>query len=119
MSSHDTVTRSGAVTVTPQQEFRRSDLHEGVGEKKTDSLRLLVDVGGHGAFEAAFRNRAEIVLAHLNRQSAKSAALALAQRPHSLGMVHANRSQGVNGPRGPYGSVGRGGSRPAPACGSP
>jgi hypothetical protein len=43
----------------PQQEFRRSDLHEGVREKKTDSLRLLIVVGGHGAFVAAFRNRAD------------------------------------------------------------
>ena len=33
-----------------------------VAEEKTDSLRLLVEVGGHGAFVAAFRNRAEIVL---------------------------------------------------------
>jgi hypothetical protein len=47
-------------------------------------LRLLILVGGHGAFVAAFSNRAEIVLAHLNRQSPKSAALVLAQRPHSL-----------------------------------
>jgi hypothetical protein len=77
-------TRSGGVTVTPQREFTQSDLHEGVGEKKTDSLRLLVVIGGHGAFVAAFRNRAEIVVAYLNRQSPKSAALALAQRPHSL-----------------------------------
>jgi hypothetical protein len=49
-----------------------------------DRLRLLVVVGGHGAFVAAFGNRAEIVLAHLKRQSPKSAALALARRPHSL-----------------------------------
>jgi hypothetical protein len=68
-SSHDTVTRSGAVTVTPQHEFRRSDLHEDVSEKKTDSLRLLIVVGACGAFVAPFRNRAEIVLAHVNRQS--------------------------------------------------
>jgi hypothetical protein len=53
------VTPSREVTpsrVTPQQEFRRSDLHEGVGEKKTDSLRLLIVIGGHGTFVAAFRN---------------------------------------------------------------
>jgi hypothetical protein len=31
-------------------------LHEGVGEKKTDSLRLLIVIGGHGTFVAAFRN---------------------------------------------------------------
>jgi hypothetical protein len=42
-------------------------------------LRLLVEVGGHGAFVAAFRNRAEIVFAHGNRKSAKSAALPFAQ----------------------------------------
>jgi hypothetical protein len=53
------------------------------------------------------RHHAEIVLAHVNRQSSKSAAPALPQRPHSLGrcrhgglpsprrMVHTNRSQGV------------------------
>jgi hypothetical protein len=63
-------------------------LHEGVGEKKTDSLRLLVVVGGHGAFVAAFRNRAEIVLAHLYPQFAEPAAPALAQRPHSLSRRH-------------------------------
>jgi hypothetical protein len=78
-----------------------------------NSLRLLVDVGGHGAFVAAFRNRAEIVLAYLNRQSPKSAAPALAHRPHSFSdvamfcpsvarMVHENGSQGLNGPRGTY-----------------
>jgi hypothetical protein len=55
----------------------QQDLQKSVAEKQADSLRLL-------AFVAAFRNRAEIVLAHLNRQSPKSAALALAQRPHSL-----------------------------------
>jgi hypothetical protein len=111
-SSRDTVTRSGAVTVTPQQKFRRSDLHEGVGEKKTDSLCLLIVVGGQGAFVTAFRNRAEIVLAHVNRQSPKSAALPFPQGSHSLGRCRhggfppsggwctQNRSQGVNGPLG-------------------
>jgi hypothetical protein len=96
-SSHDTVTRSGAVTVTPQQEFRRSDLHEGVGEKKTDGLRLLIVVGGHGAFVAAFRKRAEIVLAHVNRQSPKSAARPFPQGSHSLGRC---RHGGVPSSRG-------------------
>jgi hypothetical protein len=42
---------------------RRSDLQKRVAEEKPDSLRLLVEVGGQGAFVAAFRNRAEIVLA--------------------------------------------------------
>ena len=51
-----------------------------VGEKQADRLRLPVVAGGHGAFVAAFRNRAEIVRAHVNRQSPKSAALALAKR---------------------------------------
>jgi hypothetical protein len=60
-------------------------LEKRVAEKQADSLRLLVDVGGHRPFLAAFRNRAEIVLAHVNRQSPKSAALALAHRPHSVG----------------------------------
>ena len=58
--------------------FARSDLQKSAVEEQADSLRLLVEVGGHGAFVAAFRNRAEIVLAHVNRQSPKSAALALA-----------------------------------------
>jgi hypothetical protein len=49
--------------VTRQQEFTRSDLQKRIGEKQADSLRLLIVVGGHGAFVAAFRNRAEIVLA--------------------------------------------------------
>ena len=49
--------------------FARSDLQNRVAKEQADSLRLLVDVGGHGAFVAAFRNRAEIVLAYLNRQS--------------------------------------------------
>jgi hypothetical protein len=47
-------------------------------------LRLLVEVGGHRAFVAAFRNRAEIVLAHLNRQSPKSAARPFPVGSHSI-----------------------------------
>jgi hypothetical protein len=38
-------------------------LQKGVVEEQADSLRLLIVVGGPGAFVAAFRNRAEIVLA--------------------------------------------------------
>jgi hypothetical protein len=38
-------------------------LQKRVGEKQADGLRLLIVVGGHGTFVAAFRNRAEIVLA--------------------------------------------------------
>ena len=59
--------------VTRQQEFTRSDLLKRVGEEQADSLRLLIVVGGHGAFVAAFRNRAEIVLADVNRQPSNSA----------------------------------------------
>jgi hypothetical protein len=67
---------------------------------------------GHGAFVAAFRNRAEIVLAHGNRKSPKSAALPFPQTFRSLGRrnhdgppffertMHVNTSQCVNGPRG-------------------
>jgi hypothetical protein len=53
-------------------------------------LRLLIVAGGHGAFVAAFRKRAEIVLAHVNRQSPRApgalvpGALLFA-RPLSLG----------------------------------
>jgi hypothetical protein len=43
--------------VTPRQEFRRSDLHEGVGEKKTDGLRLLIVIGACGTLTTAFRDR--------------------------------------------------------------
>jgi hypothetical protein len=62
-------------------------LQNSVGEEQADSLRLLIVVGGHGAFVPAFGNRAEIILANVNRQSPKSTSLALAQRPHSLGRV--------------------------------
>jgi hypothetical protein len=50
-------------------------LQERFVEEQADRLRLLVEVGGHGAFVAAFRNRAEIVLANVNRQSPKSTSL--------------------------------------------
>jgi hypothetical protein len=65
-------------------------------------LRLLILVGACGAFVAVLRNHAEIVLAHANRQSPKSAAFPFPQGSHSLAdvarwspsverMVHANR----------------------------
>jgi hypothetical protein len=38
-----------------------------VGEKQADRLRLLIVVGVSGVSVAAFRNRAEIVLADLKR----------------------------------------------------
>jgi hypothetical protein len=47
-----------------------SDLQKSVVEEQADRLRLLVEVVGHGAFVAAFRNRAEIVLR--SRQSSIS-----------------------------------------------
>jgi hypothetical protein len=57
------------------------------GDEEADRLRLLIVVGACGAFVAVLRNRAEIVLAHANRESPKSAALPLPfpQRSHSLG----------------------------------
>jgi hypothetical protein len=48
-------------------------LQKSVVEEKADGLRLLVVVGGHGAFVSAFRNRAQIVLADVNRQPSNSA----------------------------------------------
>jgi hypothetical protein len=87
-------------------------LQERFVEEQADRLRLLVEVGGHGAFVAAFRDRAEIVLANVNRQSPKPSSLdahaapAFARptspwlSPSVDKMVHANRSQGVNGTRG-------------------
>jgi hypothetical protein len=53
--------------------FARSDLQKRVAEEQADSLRLLIVVGGHGAFVAAFRNRAEIFLVHLYPQFAEPA----------------------------------------------
>jgi hypothetical protein len=55
-------------------------LQKRVGEEQADSLRLLIVVGGHGAFVAAFRDLPQIILAHLYPQFAEPAALALAQR---------------------------------------
>jgi hypothetical protein len=43
-----------------ERRFTRSDLQKSVIEKQADRLRLLIEVGGHGAFVAAFRNRAEM-----------------------------------------------------------
>jgi hypothetical protein len=73
-------------------------LQNSVGEEQADSLRLLIVVGGHGAFVGAFRNRPEIVLltSMVNLRSPRRypnvtlrgdypIICALAQRPHSLG----------------------------------
>jgi hypothetical protein len=92
-------------------------LQKSVGEEQADSLRLLLMVGGHGAFVAAFRNRAEIALAHLSRQSRsplrwrsrsariRSADVAMVS-PSVNRMVHENRSQGLNGPEALNGLAG-------------
>ena len=75
----------GACTAAPQQEFRRSDFQKRVVEEEADGLRLLIGVGGPGAFVAAFCNRAKIVLADVNRHPSKSVAGPFPERPHSLG----------------------------------
>jgi hypothetical protein len=92
-------------------------LQKGVGEKQADRLRLLIVVGGHGVFVAAFRNRAEIVLltsivslrsprrARSRRALIRSADVAMAS-PSVEWMVHANTSQGVNGPEALNGLAG-------------
>jgi hypothetical protein len=89
-------------------------LQKSVAEEQADSLRLLIVVGGHGAFVAAFRDLPQITLAHLYPQFAEPAALGARAapafaRPMSpwlsppvASMVHENRSQGLNGPRGTY-----------------
>jgi hypothetical protein len=41
-----------------ERRFTRSDLQKSVVEEQADSLRLLIVVGGHGAFVATFGNRA-------------------------------------------------------------
>jgi hypothetical protein len=81
----------------------QQDLQKSVGEKQADSLRLLIAVGGHGAFVAAFGNRAEIVLADLNRQSPNSAARPFPQGSHSLGRCrHGRLLPRGNGARKPF-----------------
>jgi hypothetical protein len=85
-SSRGTVTRSDAVTSDTEMAGSRGQiLQERVAEKQAEGLCLLIVVGGHGAFVAAFRNRAEIVLAHVNRQSPKSAASPFPVGSHSIG----------------------------------
>ena len=76
---------------------------EHVGDEKADGLRPLILVGARGAAGAALRNPAEVVLAHHYPQFAEPAALALAQRLHSLSRrfhwsspsvaIHENRLQ--------------------------
>jgi hypothetical protein len=90
--------------VTRQQEFTRSDLQKRVAEEQPDGLCLLVEVGGHGAFVAAFRNRVEIVLAHVNRQSPKPATRPFSLGSHSLSRCnHGGLSLGrVDGARKPF-----------------
>ena len=73
-SSRYTVTRSDAVTVTLRQEYGRSDFQKRVVEEQADGLSLLSGVGACGAFVAAFRERAKIVFADVDRQSAKPSA---------------------------------------------
>jgi hypothetical protein len=48
-------------------------------------LRLLIVASACGAFVAVLRNHTEIVLAHANRQSPKSAALPFLVGTHSFG----------------------------------
>jgi hypothetical protein len=93
-------------------------LQKRVAEEQADSLRLLIVVGGHGAFVAAFRNHPEIVRAHANRESPKPAARPFPVRSHSLGRCrhgclfpwrawwHETRSQGLNGPEALNGLAG-------------
>jgi hypothetical protein len=58
---------------------------EHVGDEEADGLGLQILVGACGAFVAVLRNHAEIVLAHADRESQKSAALPFPQGSHSLG----------------------------------
>jgi hypothetical protein len=55
-------------------------LQKHIGKQQADRFRLLIVVGGHGAFVAAFRNRAKIVLAYLYPKFAEPAAVVLAGR---------------------------------------
>jgi hypothetical protein len=67
-SSRYIVTRSDAVSVTPQQGFRRPDFEKAIRKEEADRLRLLVVVGAGGTLVAALRNRLKIALADVNRQ---------------------------------------------------
>jgi hypothetical protein len=59
-------------------------LQKDIAEEHADRLRLLIVVGGHGAFVTAFRKGAEIVHADLNRQPPNSAPLPFPVGSHSL-----------------------------------
>jgi hypothetical protein len=59
--------------LTLERRFTRSDLQKGVAEKQADSLRLRIVVGAGGSLVPAFRKRAEIVLADVDRQPPNSA----------------------------------------------
>jgi hypothetical protein len=71
-------------------------LQKRVAEKQADRLRLLIVVGACRRFVAAFRNRLQIILAHLYPQFAEPAALALAQRPPQIDR------RNIDGAAGPF-----------------
>jgi hypothetical protein len=54
--------------VTPSRLTLETPIQD-IAEEQADSLRLLIVVGGHGAFVATFGNHAEIVLTHSNRET--------------------------------------------------
>jgi hypothetical protein len=71
--------RNGVATVVTPLPVQSGG--ERVGDEATDGSRLLIGVGACGPFVA----HAEIVLAHGNRKSPKSAKLPFLQCSHSLG----------------------------------
>jgi hypothetical protein len=67
-----------------QRRFNSSLAAPGLGEEEADGLRLLIVVSACGAFVAAFRKHAEIVLVDVHRQPPNSAARPFPVRSHSL-----------------------------------
>ena len=75
---------------------------------------MLIGAGACGAFVAVLRQHAEIVLAHANPESPKSAALPFPQGSHSFGrlelsgakMVAGTVRQTLRAQFGPYTAVG-------------
>jgi hypothetical protein len=101
----------GGVTAQPSNTVSAGAFETGdcIANETADRLGSAILIGACGAFVALLRKRAEIVLADVDRQPPKPAARPFPVGSHSLGgchhgglplwgIVHGNRSQGLNGP---------------------
>jgi hypothetical protein len=81
--------RCDGATVAPHRAVTASppavEHDHGIGDEERDCLRLPLRVGTFGAFIAAFRKRAQIILADVDRQPPNPASRAFPQGPHSFG----------------------------------